>query len=440
MNIRELTLSLLDEYELEGKYVNLSLSSHKADRLTREERGFLTALLYTTVEHKLTYDYYVCAIAGRSIDSLDVHTLNILRIGLCQLVDMRSIPSHAAVNETVKLGRSKGERGFVNGILRAAVRRLSEGELPLPPREKNPARYLSVKHSYPLWLTKHFINLLGVEDAERILESFNSQSYTDLTVNTARVSRDEVAERLSAAGLEVIRSEYSPFGLRICGSVVPTLLPGFADGDFFVQDAACTVAAAALDAREGELVVDVCACPGGKSFAAAMAVGREGSVTSFDLHESKLSLIKSGAERLGLENITVGVRDASVPPPADMCGRYDKVICDVPCSGLGILGKKPDIRYRDKESLSELPELQYSILRASAEYVKVGGVLVYSTCTLNLAENEDVISRFLSENGDFLPTDFSAGCLSSHRGMLTTLPYKHGTDGFFICKLTRIGK
>ena len=162
MNVRELTLTLLNDYEVSGKYVNLSLSSHLTEKLSREERGFLTALLYTVVERKITYDYYIGSISGRSLDKIDPVTLNILRLGVCQIVHIDSVPDHAAVNETVALARNPGEKSFVNGVLRQAARLKAEGKLPLPPREKKVSRYLSVAYSFPLWMVKHFISLFGL--------------------------------------------------------------------------------------------------------------------------------------------------------------------------------------------------------------------------------------------------------------------------------------
>jgi 16S rRNA (cytosine967-C5)-methyltransferase len=217
--------------------------------------------------------------------------------------------------------------------------------------------------------------------------------------------------------------------------VNPRRLYGFEDGLFFVQDAACAISAEALGAVDGDKIIDVCACPGGKSFAAAMLTPN-GGVTSFDLHESKLSLISDGAARLGLTNVSVDVCDA-LYPREELFGHFDRVICDVPCSGLGVLAKKPDIRHRDNQSLQNLPELQYSILEASSKYLKDEGVIVYSTCTLNPEENERVVEHFLGEHAEFSSVDFSVGDIASTGGMLTLLPHVHGTDGFFIAKLRK---
>ena len=435
MTVRELTLSLLCDYELSGKYVNLSLSSHQADKLSGDERRFLTVLLYTTVERKITYDYYIGAISGRSLDKIDITTLNALRMGMCQIVHIDSVPDHAAVNETVALGRNSGEKSFINAVLRKAVKLKEEGKLPLPPREKKVSRYLSVAYSFPHWLVKHFISLFDEEDTEKLLERFNTARYTDLTVNVTKTDKKALVDSLKAQGYEPVSHIDSDKTVRLYESVNPKKLQGFDDGCFFVQDAACVVSVEALGVVDGDKIIDVCACPGGKSFAAAMLTPC-GSVTSFDLHESKLSLIDDGAKRLGLSNVTADVCDA-VYPREELFGLFDKVICDVPCSGLGVLAKKPDIRHRDNQSLQNLPELQYSILESSARYLKDEGTIVYSTCTINPDENERVVERFLSAHSEFRAVDFSIGDISSKNGMLTLLPHVHGTDGFFIAKIRK---
>ena len=434
MNIRQIALGILDEYEAGGKYINLSLASHKADNLTREERAQLTALLYTAVERKLTYDYYISALSGRSQEDIDSHTRNILRLGLCQLIDMTSMPDFAAVNETVKLARSKGESAFVNGILRRAAR--ERDSLPVPPEAKNYKRYLSVKHSFPLGIVKHFDALYGRENTEKILEFYNTEKYTDITVNTTKISVADYLNMLTDSGVLAVASADLPHSLRIEASVNPERLPGFSDGLFFVQDRASAVSSMALFSISDGVTVDVCSAPGGKSFASAILSGDTGRIYSFDLHESKLSLIESGADRLGLKSISVDERDA-LTPDESLLGKADRVICDVPCSGLGVLGKKPDLRYKDLTALTSLPPLQLDILTASAGYLRSGGELIYSTCTLNPEENEQVVEKFLENNPDFALADFTVGSLKSERGMLYMLPHIHSTDGFFMAKIIK---
>ncbi len=437
MKIRKLTLSLLRDFRESGKYVNLSLSSHLADNLSQDELRLVTSLLYTTVERRITYDYYIGAASGRSLSDIDPVTLDILRLGACQIVDMSSIPEYAAVNLTVELARNKGERAFLNAVLRKLARDHKSGTLPLPSPERNFARYLSVKYSFPLFTAKHFISLYGKSGAEKIFTHFNENKYTDLTVNTLKLSRDELIHNLNEIGLAAGSSPLSSLSVRIPNSVNPTSLPGFSEGHFFVQDAAGALSAEALGTLPGDSVIDVCACPGGKSFAAAILAEDRGRFVSFDIHESKLSLVISGALRLGLSSLSAGVRDAT-KPQSDLFGSFDRVICDVPCSGLGVLGKKPDIRHKDPSCLTDLVPIQYSILESSAAYLKTGGYILYSTCTLNPLENEKNVERFLAEHPEFTPCDFQVGEKHSSLGMMTLLPHIDGCDGFFIAKMRKI--
>lgn len=434
MNIRQIALRILDEYEAGDKYINLALSSHLTDNLSREEKAALTALLYSSVERKLTYDYYICAISKRSESDIDPHTKNILRLGLCQILDMHSIPDFAAVNETVKLARSKGEKSFVNGVLRHAAK--NKDSLPMPDEQKNYRRYLSVKYSFPLAIVKHLDALYGREATESILNFYNTEKYTDITVNTLKITVNDYIKELSAVGITAEQNELSENSVRIPASVNPERLPGFDKGYFFVQDRASAICSEVICAKENELIIDVCSAPGGKSLASAVLSADKADIRSFDLHESKLSLIEESANRLGLTSISVSQRDATTPDVA-LIGTADKVICDAPCSGLGVLGKKPDLRYKDLDSAFELPALQLQILTASAKYVKHGGVLVYSTCTLNPEENEKVVSKFLENNPDFELTPFKLGDTEHKDGMLTLLPHLNHTDGFFIAKITR---
>ena len=428
-NLRRLALTLLSEYEAGGKYINLILNSHKTDSLTAEERAQLTALLYTAVEHKLTYDYYICALSKRSIDKIDPTTRDILRLGLCQLIDMDGVPEFAAVNETVKLARNNGERAFVNGILRAAGR--ANGNLPMPEREKNIARYFSVCYSFPIHVVKRLISVFGESDTEAYLRAVSQLAPTDLSVNTTKISVADFSKKLSDAGFKNQISDLSPITLRILRSVDPRVLPGYSEGEFFVQDSACSAAISLLSLSNNGYVIDVCAAPGGKSFAAAVMMGDGGRITSFDIHESKLSLIEDGAKRLGLTSVSAAVRNAAFPDES-LFGKADAVICDVPCSGLGVLSKKPDLRYKDESAFSALPTLQYEILTASAKYLRTGGRLLYSTCTVLPEENEQIIDKFLAENKNFKRVPFEIFGEKQESGCFTFLPHVHNTDGFFV--------
>lgn len=425
-------LSLLLRLEAEGGYANLIADDARLSVMDGRERALLVALFYGTVERTLTLDYHIGKLAGRSAASLDPHTRALLRMGLYQLLYM-DIPAHAAVSETVALGRHAGERGLLNAVLRAAIRL---GELLPPPRERDLVRHLSVAHSIPAPTVRYFLSRLGEDETAALLSAFNTRPPLFLCVNTQITTRDTFLSRLAAADIEAAPDPLSAVGVRIAVPIPVDSVPGYDEGAFFVQDAASQLTTAVLDPQPGDTVLDLCACPGGKSFGAAIAMQDSGRVIARDIHESKLSLIRSGALRLGLSSVTAEEWDASVPDPA-LIGAVDRVICDVPCSGLGVIAKKPDLRYRGLSSVSELSLLSAKILDAAAPTLRTEGVMVFSTCTLTHEENEDAVTAFLKRHPEFRAEDFSVGGCPSQGGMLTLWPHRHGTDGFFMAKLRR---
>ena len=427
MTVRRTALTLLSALEERGGFANLLLSDAVLAR-AGDDAALLCALFYGTVERRLTLDYAIGVLSSRDTESLTVHTRNLLRLGLYQIYFMK-IPAHAATDKTVTLGENKGERALVNAVLRRA----SSTPLPLPPVGRR-ARHLSVKYSFPLSTVRFFLSLYGERETEALLSAFNEVSPLTLTVNEGRVTREEYLSCLNSSGIPAAPTAYAKGSIRLAGSMSPERLPHFADGYFLVQDEASSLAKEALGAVRGDTIVDVCSAPGGKILSAATSIGGEGSFYAFDLHESKLSLIRESAERLGVF-VTVRPCDATKGDNT-LFGKADKVICDVPCSGLGVLGKKPDLRYRERNE--DLAPLGLEILNTSAKYLKAGGVLLYSTCTLSPDENEENVRRFLDTHPDFVPVDFSfGGGLASENGCLTLLPHKHGTDGFFMAKLMK---
>lgn len=434
-NIRKIALRLLRRYEAEEQFINLTLEDEALASLSGEDRRFLTALLYGTVERLVTLDHVISSLAARPSGGMAPHTRNALRLGLYQLLYMDGVPNHAAVNETVALAGSRGERGFLNAMMREAIRSL-EKYAP-PAREQDALCYLSLTYSFPTETVRHFLALFGEEETEALLSAFNETKPLTLRVNTEKTDRDTLLAALRAAGYGAEKTPYAPHGIRMRESASPTDLPGFTDGLFYVQDEASQIAVAALDARGASLAVDTCACPGGKTFGLALDMQNRGTVRAFDLHESKLPLVRDGARRLGLTSVLAEAHDGTTPY-ADLMGKADRVLCDAPCSGLGVLGKKADLRHRAVCRTGELPPLQKKILSAAATYVRSGGTLVYSTCTLNPCENEEVCRAFLQENTDFRAVPFSVGSLSSTDGMLTLLPHIHHTDGFFVAKFERM--
>ncbi len=430
---RALALSLLLRCENDNLYSNLILDTAiRRNTLSDADRGLLTALVYGVLEKKLTLDYLIDALSERPADGLDAEVRILLRMGLYQLRFMDRIPAHAALNETVSLA-PKRSRGFVNALLRRYTR--ESEQISLPDREREPLRYLSIAYSFPVGLCERFVGIFGLDGAERQLAAIDRTPPLTIRVNTCRTSVEELSARLTSAGAVVSPALHAPHALRLEGGN-PTSLPGFDTGDFFVQDEASQICVEAVDAREGMRVLDICACPGSKSFGMAINMNNTGSLAAFDLHQNKLSLIEKGASRLGLTNITVAARDGRAFDPS-LEGVADRVLCDVPCSGFGVLAKKPEIRYKDLSDITRLPDIQLDILENACRYVKSGGVLVYSTCTILPEENEDNVARFLARHPEFTPMDFTVGDLTSVGGMLTLTPNEHGTDGFFVAKLIK---
>ncbi len=429
MNVRAVALDLLARYDAGEAYINLAIG-RACETLADSDRRYLTALVYGTVERLITLDYYIGALARRS--EIDPTTRDILRLALYELLYMHT-PAHAAVNECVKLARTRGEAAFINGILRAALR--EPARLTPPPREKNLARHLSVVYSVPSRTVRLLLDILG-EETEAFLNAVNTPRGLTLRVNTARTTRADYLATLAAADVEATPTPYAASGIRLASSLPPRTLPGWDMGAVYVQDEASQIAVEALGCSAGMTVLDLCACPGGKTFGAACDMKNIGRIFSRDLHASKLSLITDGATRLGLTCIETCEHDATICDDS-LVNLCDRVICDVPCSGLGVLSKKADLRYKDMEAADRLPALQKCILETAARYVKAGGILLYSTCTINPAENEGVTDAFLTTHPDYTPCDFTVGSLTSHEGQLTLYPHKHATDGFYIRLLKR---
>lgn len=412
--------------EKNDRYSNLEADSVlKSDIIEKEERSFYTALFYGVIERKITLDYQIAKLCEKPFDTLQKSVVTLLRMGLYQLLYMTSVPDRAAVYETVRLAKetvNSGAAGFINGVLRSAIRRLKDESgkavLITPDRSRDVCGYLSIFYGYPRYLCKLWVNAYGEESAEKIMQSMNRPQRLSLRVNTLKISRAEYLYMLDEAGFDASASEITDDGILLSGGSVQNL-PGYNEGLFFVQDDASAMAVKAFAPRAGETLMDVCACPGGKSFLSAIQMKNTGRIISSDIHENKLSLIESGKSRLGLGIIETRCADASVFTPS-FKEIADKVICDVPCSGFGTIAKKPDLRHKSRESVAALPKLQLSILLTSAEYCKRGGRLMYSTCTLSPAENEENVRAFLTLRPDFKLLN-----------TVTNFPYESLSDGFF---------
>ena len=425
-NVRRAALDILMRMEKEegegfsNRLIDSAISKHSFEGA---DRALLSQIVSGVTERRITLDYIISKFSKSPLSKLDRDALCLLRMGIYQLRYLDRIPSHAAVNETVNLARSRS-RGFINAILRSYLR---TDEIKFP--QKPDAKRLSVLYSAPRELCEKFISTFGVEESEKILASYLETPALTLRVNTLKTTRDELISKLTTEGFECTPTETSPHGIRVIGSGLPSEIES---GLCYVQDEASQISSLVLNPQEGDTLLDACACPGGKSFSAAMLMQNKGSITSCDLHASKLPLISSGAERLGISIISTKDRDSSIPTGE----KYSKIICDVPCSGLGVAAKKTEIKYRPLEKNAELPPLQYGILCAVSKSLEVGGTLIYSTCTILPEENEDIVRKFLAEHKDFETVPFTIGEFDAAGGMLTLYPTsKH--DGFFISKITR---
>lgn len=376
-------------------------------------------------------DYYI-DLNSKSASKIEPKVRDIMRSGAYQLIFMDKIPASAAVNESValckKLGYSRTS-GFCNAVLRKIAS--CADKLPEPPG-KGTAQYLSVKYSHPQQLAQYIVDRRGYDAAEAFLAADNTIPDTCLQVNTLKITPDELMARLLAESIPCSMHPWLPNCIVTAGSV--SSMPGFDEGLFYVQDPAakCAVLAAALE--PGMYVLDSCAAPGGKSFAAAIAMRNEGSIDSCDLHDKKIRLISEGAQRLGISCINAFSHDAREP----FYRQYDAIIADVPCSGYGVIRKKPEIRYKPLEDSASMPAIQAAILENLSQYVKPGGVIVYSTCTVLGRENEDVVKAFLRAHAEFSAESFTLpNGETATDGYTTFWPDIHGTDGFFVSKLRR---
>ena len=433
MAARETALNALIVCRRGGGWSNAVLKDAiRRDRLDGREAALATRLCYGVMQNRGKLDFYLKQLLRGKLKDLHPATRDILHLGLYQIYEMDRIPQSAAVNESVTLAKKYGKQsGLVNGVLRNAVR--TRGEL------QEPVSYADL-YSHPDELISLFKANVPKGALEEILKANNAAPETVVQVNLCRISTQALVEELTKSGVEVRPHSWMEDCLVLSSTGNMENLDAFRKGLFYVQDPASrlSVRCAGLEDARDILLLDCCSAPGGKSFAAAVDLRGKGTILSRDIHPHKIALIENGAKRLGFDNIQAAVQDASVFCPA-WEEKMDVVLADVPCSGLGIIRKKPDIRYRNLKETEALPELQTAILANQARYVKKGGVLMYSTCTILRRENEEVVASFLETHPDFHrePLNLPPVFPKNENGMLTLLPGAYDTDGFFICRLRR---
>ena len=404
--------------------------------LDSRDAALTTRLGYGVLQNAGLLDFYIGCYCSQQPGHLEPVVLDVLRLGAYQILFMDRVPDSAAVSESVELVKRSGKERAA-GMVNAVLRKISANREHLPEIPgRNRAEYLSVRYSHPLWLVQRCLTLLGEEEAEAFLRCNNEAVATAIQWNPLRGTEEALQKALREAGVQICSHPWLSGCYEISKTGDLTQLDAFRNGLFLVQDAAARLTALAADVRPGMTVLDLCAAPGGKSFALAMAMQNRGTIRSFDLHKSKIRLIQESAARLGITCIQAQSADGKVFQP-ELEKTADVVLCDVPCSGLGIIRKKPDIRYH--EPSAELPALQRAILAQQAEYVRPGGVLLYSTCTILRRENEAVAEDFLRTHPDFVPENapWPEGSGIAPGAMVTLLPGQHETDGFFICKFRR---
>lgn len=411
--------------------------------LERRDRALAFEIFHGVVRNLTYIDHALGAFITPGRKKPDPEVIDALRMGAYQLLFLDRVPSHAAVNEAVeqaKAARGKGAGSFVNGVLRSLIR--GKANIALPDLAADAALHLSVKRSFPGWIAGRWVSRYGIEGADALMAASNAVPPLVLRANTLMTGRDALIDRLGAAGVSCERAKYAPDGIVVRTELQVTELPGYADGLFVVQDEAAQLVSILLGPKPGEKVLDACAAPGGKTAHIAAIAGGKADVTAADIGLDKLKRLNENISRLGLPGVAAVVVDAM--SGAGYGGSFDRILLDAPCSALGIIRRKPEIkRVRSEQDVKSLAGTQYAMLVSLAGHLKPGGTLVYSTCSTEPDEGEDIIGRFVAASPGFtvegargfLPE--AAASMVTEEGFMRSYPHIHGTDGFFAARITR---
>lgn len=437
-NARETALRILVSCRTNGAWADAALKAQiSRDSLSGPDAALCSRIVYGVTQNRMLLDFYIGAYCSQKPDHLQPPLLDILRMGAYQILFLDKVPDSAAVNTSVELAKLF-KRGQASGLVNAVLRKISQNKNDLPAiPDRDTERYLSIRFSHPKWLVKRLLALLGREETEAFLAADNGVAPLTVQVNPLKTDAEALAAQLAASGVTARPHGWVPGCLELSGTGDLTELSPFREGKLLVQDPAARLVSLIAGVEPGQRVLDVCAAPGGKSFSAAFAMEDRGNILACDLHENKLKRIRDGAQRLGLSCIETAAADGRISR-AEWVGAFDVVLVDAPCSGLGIIRKKPDARYKKADSLFTLPVVQAAILDNAAGYVRPGGTLVYSTCTILPEENQQVTDAFLAEHPDFSRETFSLPePVGETDGQVTLWPQRHGTDGFYICRMRR---
>lgn len=437
---RQVAFEALLKIHRDGAYSNLVVDSLLKENSDMDERdkAFVCNIVYGTLDRLILIDYNLGLYLNQPVKKLKPELHTILRMGTYQLLFMDKVPSRAAVNESVNLAKVN-KSSFAASLVNAVLRRVSDNGVRLPEGGEDDPAYLAVKYSCPQWIISLWIDAYGLENAVALAEKALEPAPIVIRVNTTKISPDELIWKLAEEGVIAEKSNVVPEALVISNTGSVEELEAYKQGLFHAQDIASQLCCAALDAQEGETVFDLCSAPGGKTFTTAEKMNNTGVIRAFDIYQSRVELIRNGAKRLSLDNVYSYLSDAAIFN--ENYGMADRVLCDVPCSGLGIIRRKPEIRFKNQSEINSLPEIQYRILCNATKYLKSGGRLVYSTCTLNPKENSEICDKFLAEHPDFSAVDVLPELqrYSENDKYLTLMPHIHNTDGFFIAAFRKNG-
>ncbi len=424
-----------------GAYANIALNKALRSKTCDDrDRRFITELVYGTVKAKGTLDWLLSQLSSRPLNKIDKVVLNILRMGLYQLFYLDKVPASAACNESTELAKAAGHLGtakFVNGILRSAVRSKEAGTIVFPKYEDEPALSIALTEFHPEWLVKRWLQQFGAEETQALCRYNNLPPVLSLRTNTLKTTRDVLLADLQAAGFEAEPSKWCEEGI-VCSKTagINKLLEKHPDA-FYMQDESSMLVAHVVNPQPGIAVLDLCAAPGGKTTHLAQLMQNKGSIYACDIHLHKMKLIEDNANRLGIEIIKTVLQDAAVFKP-EWSAAFDCVLVDAPCSGLGVLRRRAEARWRkSQKDLQVFPPLQKAILKNAARYVKPCGMLVYSTCTLEAAENSGLVQEFLAAHPNFEYAGFKHPLTGATVNELQLLPQRDGVDGFYICAMRR---
>lgn len=435
-NARQLAYDVLIDIQQNGAYANLALDKALLrSKLNKSDRRLATELVYGCTKMQLHLDQIIKSYCD--LKKVDKKTLQLLRMAVYQMTYLEKIPDHAIINETVELSKKVGLHSdkFINGVLRSMLR--EEKPIKWPDKRKQRNQYIAKWYSFPQWLIDGWVKEYGFADTERLCEYFNNPAQTWIRVNTLKATAEEIKSVFEHLNIEYVQHPALPeaFCLKSLQKIKKSSL--FKQGKIIVQDLSAMLPALVLNPSKGNQVLDMCAAPGGKTTYLSAIMNNSGSIMACDLHPHRVELIEHNVKRLGVENVRCYAGDATALPD-DCYVRFDAVLLDAPCSGLGVLNRRADLRWRiRKSSLPEIEQLQEQLLDAACHYLKPQGTLVYSTCTLNKNENEYQIKRFLEKHPNFECVPFECLGETCESGQKTIYPYIDQTDGFFIAKLVR---